>query len=30
MSEGDKSALQEFDAYLAAVAEDMRHMDYKV
>lgn len=30
VAEGDKSAKEEFDAYLQAVADDMRNMDYSV
>lgn len=30
VAEGDKSAKEEFDEYLAAVAEDMRTIDYNV
>jgi len=30
VAEGDTSAKEEFDAYLQAVADDMRSMDYTV
>lgn len=30
MAEGDRTAKEEFDAYLQAVADDMKAMDYKV
>jgi hypothetical protein len=30
VAEGDKTPKEEFDAYLQAVADDMRSMDYEV